>query len=54
VAPADPDRCRIIDHLNFAKQAAFKLGRDVLRADIIHEEIAQPIIPKAHNHSAAS
>ena len=44
---------RIVDHLELAKQAAFEIGWDVPRADILDEEGAQPFVPKAHDHTAA-
>jgi hypothetical protein len=50
--PEVPISRRIVDHLDFTEQTAFQVGRDLLRSNILHEEIAQPVIPKAHDHSA--
>ncbi len=46
-------RGRIVDHLELAEQAIFQIGRDFLRSDVVDEELAQPVIPEAHNHAAA-
>jgi hypothetical protein len=43
---------RIVDHLDFAKQPAFQIGWDFLGSDVLDKEIAQPVIAKAHDHSA--
>jgi len=43
----------IVDHLELAEQAIFQIGRDFLRSDVVDEELAQPVIPEAHNHAAA-
>jgi hypothetical protein len=44
-------RRRIVDHLELAKQSAIQIGRYFLRVYIIDEEITQPIISKAYDHS---
>jgi hypothetical protein len=43
---------RIIDHLDLAEQTAFQIGWDFLRSNVLDEEVTQPAIPKAHDHSA--
>jgi hypothetical protein len=45
-------RCRIVDHLYFAEQAIFQVGRDFLRHDVVDEELPQPVIPEAQDHAA--
>src|SRR6185312_3527596 len=47
-------RRRIVDHLELAEQAIFQVGRDFLRSGVVDEEFAQPVIPEAHDHVAAS
>jgi hypothetical protein len=44
--------CRVVDHLDFAKQAIFQIGRDFLRPDVVDEELPQPFIPEAQDHAA--
>src|ERR1700730_18510226 len=45
-------RCRIVDHLDFAEQAIFQIGRDFLRSDVVDEELPQPVVPEAQDHAA--
>jgi len=42
--------CRIVDHLELAKDSIHEIGRNVSRADIINEEGSQPFISKAYDH----
>ena len=42
---------RVVDHLELPKEAAFKIRRDVPRSDIFDEEGAQPLVPKAPDHT---
>jgi hypothetical protein len=44
---------RVVDHLELPKEAAFEIGRDISRLDILDEEDVQPFVPKAHDHTAA-
>jgi hypothetical protein len=37
----------IVDHLDFAEQAFFQIGRDFLRPDVIDEKLPQPVVPEA-------
>ncbi len=41
---------RIIDHLQLAKQARFNLGWYLLAADVMKEEIFQPVIAKTADY----
>ena len=41
---------RVVDHLEPAEQAIFKVGRNVSRTGVENEEGALPIVPKADNH----
>jgi len=43
---------RVVDHLDFAEQAIFQIGRDFLRPDVVDEELPQPFIPEAQDHAA--
>src|SRR5581483_12114249 len=49
-----PVRRRVVDHLKFAEQAIFQVGRGFLRSHVVDEELAQPVIPEADNHDAGS
>jgi hypothetical protein len=40
----------VVDHLQAAKQSAFKICWDMARMDIVYEEGTQPLIPEASNH----
>src|SRR5438105_15918428 len=42
-------RC-IIEHLDLAEEPFFQTGRNLLRSDVLDEEIAKPVVPKAHDH----
>jgi len=44
-------RRRVVDHLELTEQPAFKVRRNVTRADVIHEEHLQPVIPETDDHS---
>ena len=41
-------------NLKLAKQPRLQIGREVPRTDIIHEEGAEPFIPRANDYSKAS
>ena len=41
----------VVDHLDFAEQPAFEIGRDVSRSRVINKESAQPVVSKADDHS---
>ena len=43
----------IVDHLELPEEAAFKIGRNVPRRNVVNEEGAQPLVSKAHDHAAA-
>ena len=43
---------RVVNHLEFSEEAAFQIGRNVPRPHVRDEEIPQPNIAKAHDHSA--
>src|ERR1700733_7447841 len=47
-----PIRCRVVDHLNLAEQTGHQIGGNLLRSDILDKEIVQPVLAKAHDHSA--
>jgi hypothetical protein len=44
----------VVDHLQLPKEAARKVGRDISRRNVLDKEEAQPIVPKANDHSAPS
>src|ERR1700730_4311307 len=46
-------RRSVVDHLELAKQTILQDGRNLLRSDVVDEELAQPVIPEADNHDAA-
>ena len=41
----------VVNHLELAEQAGFKIGRDVAGMGIIHEKGPKPVVPKAYDHS---
>lgn len=41
---------RVIKYLELPKQSSYQLRRDIPRPNIIHEEVAQPIVPEAGDH----
>jgi hypothetical protein len=47
-----PIGSRIVDHLKFAKQPTFEIGRDAPRLRVLDEEGAQPLFSEADDHAA--